>query len=1141
MTPHAPRPTPHAPRRRGSVLLIVVVSIVALAFLGMAFVQVARVQREIVAEPPDNIDQALAAVVNKIKVTLKEDVISNTGVLFGENDIDGNLYGVEPYDYPTTNFGSPGRDVNGVEGALLTQANFGDNDDAWLSSTTPDFSTSPARWHNVTALEGARYLSNTSTTTPLRRQVRPGVTDADGQPLTSINRWNQNVSLNDSDLVDTDGDGFGDAFWERVPAPDATIEGYEYFMAVRIIDASSLINIMSATAITGDGQDANVTDGHVTGYFPTSLDMSRVAFKRGTGGTNYPTNVFGVAAPGFFALNGLRDLDPNTAGYAGPSTIYPTPFATPALNLSLYNPSTRSQSPAKTFGTGYGLGQLQTWLDGAAVPGQLTNYLDGLYTLHWRGGIDDDSITDQYESELGVNTIGEQMLSDSYDYDSDDAHHNEPVTASGISAQEHFVGTDYNNVVNTTFFSIRHMLTTVNGKAVYSPNYQQMHGTFETLGDLVYEHTGLGNPLSENHQARADNYRDRLARIFALGGGYPTNAPDDQRNAAAAFAAMITEYSDTNRTISANVEGAAGVFWYGLEPLPFLREAYLQVRYEDTDEVPAGGDGDFDTWTAIDDTQAIAVEVGNPFDRPLNFYDGTSNADGPRVRLVVMQGGVQKAFYDLPYRDSIATGDPLESRASIVFISNPNNQTPVAPAGMEPNSSNDMVVDLGLNTSDPNFQIDTLPDGTLTFDIDDTDVTIELQIDVDLTGTTPNYVTYDRLTRVGFALRPSITRTGPNPTPGVASIYERHAQVSVYRDGRNVRYLSNADITGPPRREPPEDGLLVDDPTITYEANNDEFTNDAKIPSLVTHPLDTFQLPSANRPIFSVTELGWIPMFGFTDGDLNGDGLNEDFPTLLTGVDGTGDAGVPANGAFYESERFLRFEPHPSGITATDAIAHTFPTSSLYATTFAEVVLSDFTTLHPGYDGQDNDGDGVIDNDEEQLIFGVQNINTMPRHLAILSASYPSTIADIQSLFDDILVGIDTDPIVNVGMLATRAVTSTSASAPTGQPHFDLYPMPEALEPISNGGQAAVRYPTVFTEEEALKRAQFLTQNFSVRSDIYIAFILVKGYDPNNWDQNGDGISDPIESARAIVVFDRSQLTGNTTDAVRVIGQMFRY
>ncbi|NBC10947.1 MAG: hypothetical protein GVY24_04320, partial [Planctomycetes bacterium] len=850
------------------------------------------------------------------------------------------------------------------------------------------------------------------------------------------------VALNNANLVDADGDGVGDSRWERAPIPLMT--GVEYFMAVRIIDASSLLNVASASAITSDGTNVPTSPSEVTGYYPTSLDFTRLLAKRGIDPSG--------DIPGYFTnvRNGLLGATP------------PTPFGLSNLVSYTTDPD-----------NGYVNGQIRGWREGVGEAGNLTPYAEATLKLAFRNAAspNPNGTTSEYEDELAgaLDAIGNN--------NDDDAPETEAYWSPDLA--------------DTTWDSIRHMVTTITGENVYSKNHDgDTSSTARTRVDL-------------NHGS-ANDIKNRLEAIYGLGGGYGLSGPDvsgTAAEAAAAFALNIAEYGDANGTPDATIN-AGGKDWYGMEALPFIREAYMQVGYEDQDT-----NAEPSNWFLKDNSHGLIVEVANPFDRPIVL----DQPESPEIQMVVIErdsdGIVIGSAYQLPAAlgqiEPFDTSGAQPGRHIVALYSNGGTAFNENGAGQNLETS---VID--ISSAPAGYRTQNAGNNRLANVPTDTELGVALQVRIG--GT---WVTYDRLFAHGadslsfppgvpFAAADGTGTQGEEPAPGKEEAY---MQRSIRRDDRGINFLSNAGkkvfdrVREGSDLDPPIIGT-TGWPTTPFDPDIAALHKATNLAS-VGEDLSNFQIPMANRHIFSVAELGWIMTFGFNDSDTG------DFPQLFSGADG--------NGGIDVRDRFLRFDG------ATDTTNTTAVNIDGDNLTYAQLVIDEFTTLHPRFDGLDNDGDGTTDNAEEQFVFGTMNLNTAPRHIAALAASYPGPISASGNTGSDELIGlIQNDTVRSMGQVVSRIVGGTSPPGPAVA-EFDLYPMVEAETEFS-----AERYPLTHDAEDAMKRAQFFLQGFSNRSDIYIAHIFVAGYQDGNDDGDytdpGDG--GLIESGRMIVVFSRAKL-----------------
>ncbi|MEM6757276.1 MAG: hypothetical protein AAF586_08925, partial [Planctomycetota bacterium] len=229
----------------------------------------------------------------------------------------------------------------------------------------------------------------------------------------------------------------------------------------------------------------------------------------------------------------------------------------------------------------------------------------------------------------------------------------------------------------------------------------------------------------------------------------------------------------------------------------------------------------------------------------------------------------------------------------------------------------------------------------------------------------------------------------------------------------------------------------------------------------------------------------------------------------------------------------------------------------------------------------DNDGDtdespSQVTDIEERLVPGLLNINTAPSFLAALAAPLPEHLDDAEGLFRGIAAYRDypadargssttktrgypvgmarQEPgIASIGELLFLNDATAASISPTGgnltettkmqaigrdgnamdydrltdaivgneatYDRYDIVPMPEVERYISTTLVDPFERRTMTDgPEERLARFQFLANLFSTRSDVYTAYVVIRGY------QSGAYQLGPTEQAHYIAVFDRSGL-----------------
>ncbi len=1007
--------------RGGTVMVMVVVILVLMVMLGASYLQLARVQRVAPSQPINNIDLVLQSVIDEIRRQMDEDVRHN-GTSFFVPDTSA-----EPFDYPYTNTAED-RDVPTLTGTI-PGAKGGVNDDTWLADMVPylnlNGSTLTLTWGKISTLTSGFYATTGEASPPVRN-VATNATGSD--PSALVTTEYDNIPVDSTVLVDADGDGIGDSRWER--APLMVLTGAEYFMAVRVIDASGLVNLLSATAQTPNGNVDYVpsTSGDVRGYYPTDVDLTRMLGRKVGGLVNGEvTSLFTTQRTNL------------------PGTL-PTPLGT--LNPATF-PATGSYSTSGVIGS---------WLEDVSIYGTMSGEASQILALQWRGGLKPNP------SSASVDSAMTTMLNTPYN-----ANVAEPIG----DATAHYLGSTPSDMSTNQFASVRHIHTTLSGHSAFAPNHGNMHGGAHTLKqDLVYEN-------ASNQQARANAFYERLRRVFNL----PATGAGDNAMAAQMALAMI-EYSDADKQPSATI-AVGGNSYYALEVLPFLREVYMQAGYEDL--APIDG-----IYTRVDDSEAMAIEIGNPFDRP---FDHT----GVEVQIVIKQGATERT---IPINQSLNPRDPAGTtpdREHRIYVVNPG--TGVDEGGVK----NSLESDLAISPSPTNSIVVTTGVGQ-PFVADDSQVTVELQVRV----AGGNWVAYDRLTDNNLKLPNAVDTSGYSGSGTYPQTSATgHLQKSLRRDGRVIRYIHNngKGIINDRRYDSssgtpwPDDGYSA---SACHTLNKDVkgVTNGSAA------ALDALQLAIANRPFFSVSELGLLMTVGFHNGATGGT-----FAELL--------------------------EARSSNEWTLD-ISHgaTKPLGAPYnQLTHAHIVMDQFTTISPRHDGVNNET-GAADpsnTSADQFIPGTINANTAPPHVLAYAMPLPETQSQRGGLAAEMVAQrVSRDGFKSVGELlsinGSVNVAKMQFFGEDGNPQngslYDLYPMNEELGAAPFNAE---EYATTDDNEEKLARFQFLAQSLTTRSDVFIAHILVKGY------LSGDFAAGPVEQGRMIVVLSRAKLTGGGGGEVEVL------
>lgn len=1149
-------------RGRGSLLILVVTVLVIIALVGIAFLQRVRLDQAATARHERKfIDQVINGILADIGTQMTDDIFENAN------------FGRELYDYPWT------KDFKDVHAITINGAKVlvngsgtpdaadpslrvsGHEDDRWLASAAPVFNSNTYRWLHLTNLTGIW----------LDLEATGSITDPTEQPIDGLSG---NIASSDTDIlirhtnpltptlsttfnntraeplgVDTDGDGVFDSRWQWVPVPVREFGGRKFVMAARIVDLNAMLNVNTATTLTAVG---NLNDPEISGgYSPAWADLSRLASRS--------VNTAGNANPWRTELAGMLNFRINKV-----PRINTIPDAMDILLT---------------------VSELQTiWDEQASIYGNLDrNFLaDTEVELRRFGGINDLSI------ESPLEKLMPRLLRQSPAPAQAEGSYADVVGVAGsVEAQisRWFYGADPGSpaepdtdsvaVKDREFQALRHMLTTASGVGAYVSKYG---GSATAAGIRKYDlrHETNGTLID------AQKLRERIEQAFKLPTSDPNQwylgnkitLPETMDDLVNEYAMSIEDYADEDSIPGGFNRGelnGAGVS-YGLERLPFLREAYMHVLYFDDDvDDGAGGppDGVFDTWRAKDDTQAMVIELGNPFAHRID----TSKTDGivNNIKIVVIQNGVEVSSWilDNTLPDIEARNDDgTDASDLLVLVSNQLGQSPADENGE--GTGLDLAVDLNITT--PNLV--ELADGQLEFNPGGGDVTIELQVDISGTGA-GNWVVYDRM-ETGLILDEDI-RHPQSATPGVAAA-PQHGQASFWRNKENINYISID--TG--------NNNQVDLPDITsvsgiFKTASHQLLTDASASGGSWTMPAGFQLPLADQPIRSVAELGWIHMFGFTD--------TEPFSERVGRV-----------GLAQPNRHFLLLDPADPDFVVLQSppfgagIPH------------AAVLMDLFTTVGTHEDGRDNDNDdgdddprtaataqpgqteASIDNLTEQFIPGMTNINTAPLHILTLGAPLAENIDDTEDLMRMILAyrdqpikaaaGYPDDPRTpfndttgspNIRTLMDSFTTTPSLvrtgkpgiatigelmflnpygpAAPTnllkrnmqyhGQDGTPVLPTEVDLYPDTDeAGTSSVS--TGDDNEQRLARFQMLSQTLTTRSDRFAVYVVVRGYD--GWEpgsgkpiEGRNGTGQLAEAARFIAIFDRGSMK-DKNDSPRVIG-----
>ncbi len=603
---------------RGSVMLMVVVVLVLLAMIGTAYLQVARLDRVATAQlTTNNIDIVAVAVTSYISDVLKNDLLDDTQQFLFTAGED------EPYDYPWTNTSAPGYDVQDSSGGLLGTAQGGKNDDTWLASTEPDFGATAANtddvWPHLTNLTGVllrirkdraqpeEYVTDNSTIY-LGRDTNVKIASATNSLSYVVGSPTNTWTLG----ADADGDGVLDSRWTW--APIRQISGISYVMAVRIVDNSAMLN---ANVALSQVSAANAYDADTIGMdaprwaFPTTLDFGNFYFSTDAAPTDAK----------------LQDFLEYRLGMATISTRIPWDIG----------PNTTDFNKTRF---GFWLDAARRWGNFDAAFVSLNNN-DELELRH-RNGLNNLNI----DTNIELNAQGMDAFLRQSDTE---------LAYTDITGLKGVVGTP----TVQEFFELepRHQLTTTSGAATYAMALPDEPGTTPiTHNGIVYSNANgnmtvfndLGILFKEDIntlalQTTATNLSLEIRKVIERG---TFTIPPHVNSVGGLTAEQKLEYFANQAAVSiqdaVDPDNHLRVYQgrYGLEALPVITEVYIQRAYKVSAAIPAGagaptlptnGEWAATVTTSTSEKTGWAIEIRNPYQRPIRLKDVFLYIDGTRI------------------------------------------------------------------------------------------------------------------------------------------------------------------------------------------------------------------------------------------------------------------------------------------------------------------------------------------------------------------------------------------------------------------------------------------------------------------------------------------------------------------------------
>ncbi|MEM6458918.1 MAG: hypothetical protein AAF710_05960 [Planctomycetota bacterium] len=1149
MIPETPK-RPDA-RSRGSVLVLATVVVVLLAMLGAGFVQMSRLDRVATNQMDNRSQDYEGSILRFIGGILAGDVRDPDSDEYLTNDM-------EKYDFPWTNGNVqelvidkwlrgydivelpnyvpsvyPRIDLNGE-----TFVDGGSFDDAWLAAIEPDFTGTyadgtPAAgpyWPHLTNLTGV-HLDLLDTYDPDRdgdgnpdgiQTPRMYAATADRNPQTGNTEiLFADMAANPGLFADADGDGIPDARWTWAPLPEQF--GLTYVMAVRIIDNSALADI-NTWAVQSDGTGAYPTAAEeaVRWYWPGDLDLRATVQQ----------NTFATPADGAAVLDDLTNAQRNMAYYlTADRTEYRTLYRNWLRSSRLYD------RPADGPLDDYALIGSQLEKDqNPATPGV------NAFREDMAGGTTFPRFARRNEAELrwrhGLNRSSDNLTADP-PVEIEDA-------APSVFWRQANIETDFTDIPASEqqHFENNPRLR----MTIYSGSSDRGKANLNFSG---------GDEISELLRENMDDY----PRVVNLGVWPNVQFFGDQA------AAAIIDFRDTDSP-AAPPAGIVGELtrvgdFYGMEYLPFVSEVYLQGRYEAavTPAAPPGAPNDVVTWTHTPGDYAAVIELVNPWPWPIRL---------PNVQVVVeeLATGEEEVWGEL---EALTGGlTVLEGHQMIALKvedgGGDNSELPsdsatyrvfpvTAPDWPVGGTAADIAND-SVNIFAPNARVSVHlraldNDGDRVQYQSFKSVAIPPTVEYEYTPGTPSETTGDDGYFQHFAL---------GTADGLSALTVRRQDVDPdYKraapDGNRLspaNDLQIVELNAP--QAPGTDSQLstsqkgAQSPAADAAAGNREDLDDRVEDSIAVGGApasgdEPFVIGNAGV-IYRAGDLARVVLLGPTTAQT----VAEVWTDSVIRV-----ASVPSTPADWEF-RIGNFMINPLetfiGVTGVPA----YP-DNLYEqrVTYGTELLDRVTTLGPGVDGLDNDGDSRIDDEDEQLIPGRLNLNTASRDTLARSLPLEPAASDFLSLpagpkrsLIELILTLRADPDVN----APRTLSNRQAD------HPGIAWIGELLESAAGGAASLIADGTTFAgpggliedfneyeqgvpsaldtvgvgpgddDEFSNDREQFLTmlanlnQVASVRSDVFTAYVLVRGY-PSSDFSNG-GTNDPVEEYRIIATFDRS-------------------
>jgi len=1113
--------------RRGSAIVLVLVSVVLMAILAATLLQVTRFER--IPRPASNIDIVVESVIEEIANQLTDDLLDNNGRLFNINvQVSGgenaNGAGDEPWDFPWTNIGPDGSAIPGYYGRqaeLIDGSQVpvfgGAMDDTWLADSAPDFrATIPVNtigsgmsdqingvWRKISSINGV-YLYGTGGTSDLSTVESP-----DEQPVNAMNsvlNRDMNIRTNDQSLVDADGDGIGDSRWEW--APIRQIGTTRYVMAVRVIDLSARmdVNVAMGRVTTND-------NSAIRGDNPTEIDGDVFLTETATaGGRSGPT-----------ARNEWRDaLNYRLSGTA------PNPPALISAETRYDNNQANAPFPTRRH----------YWEEGASRVGPTfvrsddvgrASYdanatfrtVDALELLH-RNGLNSTS-----QSTL------EQLMPQTLRHD-DGVE--EPFTDSRtrVTAQ---------NLTQREFWEndIRKQITPFSGAAIHarplpgdtqSPAKLDIHKLVDSSRTLTQLRTEIEKVLNTGNTTPVLRSRfPHFPTITDLAGQYAVN---------------IADYIDDDNRVNILPNGSK--LAVGFEVLPFISEVYTQRLYQVTAVQPPAAPATTDrvTWTA-QGPQGYVIEIGNPFAR----YD-----NGSWVGRPVKLDGVWLKLYDgmAAVELSSLQGAPSELQPGEVLHVYRNS------GGNSNDANMDDLDGYHPNISEGNFTTVHTARGPV-YPAGRRNARISLHSELQTNAGSAAIWSY-----AACEIQAPAGSIVDNAMPGSFAVGDQGYAMSGYRGiGHGLPMMTvaaAAQSTGNTRGfwddansiDKPGDNSTDNGAPGTRPANRSGYTpelakEDKRDAPNIFNSLKDQQIVWHDNPrkqMHWIGDLLQIPLIGVDPASPSNGATTAEAFYKAAGNSTTLNGGVNALMLSYKTKPATPPAEFGIPMNATPAATRAAIGGQfgLYNVPHAVMLTERLTTFSPATDGEDGDNDGNAADNDELLVPGKINLNTAPYHTLVRALPYPdlairqaaarAIVNRREHLRQQSTYGTSADNLPAIAYTGLLYDQIRDLPASPSQDGADTDTLNGARIDWNNYEDSPGVFPAgledgvIDDREEELMLAKWLNEVADTRSDVFAAYIVVQGYPAENFK---GGV---IESARLVVIFSRAGVQDEEDRAVEI-------